>query len=264
MVRRQAAFACAFCGARIVPRLEPGMLCADAESGFCSHPAESLCRACSRPLCDRHNDPRRLYWHAALDWSVLCPDWKAADRTEWARINAALPHFPAPGVEPAFEWQDLDRESRKAVGFVEYEALEAVRPVAQKWNADTTEMGCVFDGVCAECVGEAEVAVSKAMGPFVRRYRQIALRDRLSAIRSTCEQGLKYIESFLGRAPAKEIADADSLPTLDTLDSESPRRDWDRWGIRLRNRLETIDRFAPRVAACGSKDDSTASAEPVQ
>ena len=91
------------------------MLCADAESAFCSHPAESLCRACSRPLCDRHNDPRRLYWHAALDWSVLCPDWKTADRTEWARVNAALPRFPAPGVEPDFEWRHFERESRQAV-----------------------------------------------------------------------------------------------------------------------------------------------------
>jgi hypothetical protein len=255
VVRRLAAFSCAFCGGRIVPRLEPGTLCADAEGGFCSHPAESLCRACSRPLCDRHNDPRRLYWHAALDWSVLCPDWKTADRTEWARVNAALPRFPAPGVEAPFEWQHFERESRQAVGFLEYEVLEAVRPLTRRWSGDTTEMGCVFDGVCAECVREAEVAVSEVVGAFVVRYRQVAVRDRLAALRAACEQGLKYIESFLGRAPASSIPDEDSLPPLDTLDAESPRRDWDRWGLRLRNRLEAMDRFAPRLAACGPKDD---------
>ena len=41
---------------------------------------------------------------------------------------------------------------------------------------------------------------------------------------------------------------------LDALDAASPRRDWDRWGIRLRRRLEAIDRFASRVAACGGSD----------
>jgi len=261
VVRREAAFACAFCGARIVPRLEPGMLCADAEGGFCSHPAESLCRACSRPLCDRHNDPRRLYWHAALDWSVLCPDWKTADRTEWARLNAALPRFPAPGVEPPFEWRRHERESRQSVGLLEYQVLEAVRPLARRWNGDATEMGCVFDGVCAECVREAEAAVSAAVGGFIVRYRQVALRDRLAALRAESEQGIKYIESVLGRAPASTMRDEDSLPPLDTLDAASPRLDWDRWGIRLRKRLDAIDRFASRVAACGSKDDNTSAPE---
>ena len=138
LVRRQSAFACAFCGARIVPRLEPGTLCADAEGGFCSHPAESLCRACSRPLCDRHNDPRRLYWHAKLDWSVLCPGWKTADRTEWARLNAALPRFPAPDIEPPFEWHRFEKESRQAVGGLEHEMPEAVRPLARECDESSS------------------------------------------------------------------------------------------------------------------------------
>ncbi len=262
LVRRQAAFACAFCGARVVPRLEPGTLCADAEGGICSHPAESLCRACSRPLCDRHNDPRRLYWHAALDWSVLCPGWKAADRTEWARLNAALPRFPAPDVEPPFEWHRHERKSRQAVGWLEHEMLEVVRPLARRWSGDATEIGCVFDGVCAECVREAESAVGEVVEAFVVRYRQVALRDRLGALRAECEQGLRYIETFLGRSPAATISDEDKLPPLDTLDSTSPRLDWDRWGIRLRKRLEAIDRFASRVAACGASDESAKGSAP--
>jgi hypothetical protein len=261
-VRRQAAFACAFCGARIVPRLEPGILCADAEGGFCSHPAESLCRACSRPLCDRHNDPRRLYWHAALDWSVLCPGWKAADRTEWARLNAALPRLPAPDIEAPFEWQRHERKSRQAVGWLEHKMLEAVRPLARRWSGDATEMGCVFDGVCAECVREAEKAVAEVVAAFVVRYRQVALRDRLAALRAECEQGLRYIEAFLGRSPADTIPDEDKLPPLDILDSTSPRLDWDRWGIRLRKRLEAIDTFASRVAACGASDEPAQKSTP--
>jgi hypothetical protein len=256
LVRREAAFACAFCGARIVPRLEPGTLCADAEGSFCSQVAESLCRACSRPLCDRHNDPRRLYWHAALDWSVLCPAWKAGDRAEWARLNAALPRFPAPGVDPPFEWRRFERESRQAVGWLEHEILEAVRPQAQRWSGDATEMGCVFDGVCAECVREAEQSVSRVVAAFATRYRQVALRDRLSALRAECEQGMRYIEAVLGRSPARSIREEERLPPLDTLDSSSPRLDWDRWGIRLRKRLEAVEHFASRVAACRGTDEA--------
>ncbi len=74
------------------------------------------------------------------------------------------------------------------------------------------------------------------------------------APRAECEQGLRYIEAVLGRSPATSVRDEDSLPPLDTLDSASPRLDWDRWGIRLRKRLEAIDRFASRVAACGAED----------
>ena len=47
------------------------------------------------------------------------------------------------------------------------------------------------------------------------------------------------------------------MPALDVLDSTSPRRDWDRWGIRLRDRLAAIDRFASRVSACGGEGGSS-------
>jgi hypothetical protein len=232
--------------------------------GFCAHPAESLCRACARPLCDRHNDPRRLYWQAGLDWTVLCPAWTGADRAEWARLSRALPRLPAPDVEPPFEWQLHEKESRQAVGLLEYEVLEVVRPLARRWSGDATEMGCLFDGVCAECVGEAEEAVSEAVAAFSVRYRQVALRDRLAALRAECEQGLRYIEAFLGRSVAEAVPDESSMPVLDVLDSTSARVDWDRWGIRLRDRMAAIDRFAPRVAACddeaeGAKSGGTGS-----
>ena len=255
-MRRPAGFACAFCGARVVPRLEPGTLCSSGESGFCAHPAESLCRACARPLCDRHNDPRRLYWHAGLDWTVLCPAWTGADRAEWARLNGPLPRIPAPDIEPSFEWHPHERGSRQAVGLLEHDVLDAVRPLARRWSGDATELGCLFDGVCPECVGEAEEAVNDVVGRFVVRYRQVALRERLAALRAECEQGLRYVEEVLGRSVASTIPDEDNLPALDILDSTSPRRDWDRWGIRLRDRREAIDRFASRVAACGGKDGS--------
>jgi hypothetical protein len=240
-----------------VPRLEPGTLCTDDEGGFCSTPAESLCRACGRPLCDRHNDPRRVYWHARLDWRVLCPSWTAEDRAEWARLNAPLSGFPAPGVEPPFEWRRHERDSRQAVGFLEYSALEQVRPIVKKWAGDANENGCLFDGVCGECVTEAEEAVSEAVESFAVQYRQVALRERLAALRAEYEQALRYVESVLGRAPLASIKGEEKLPSLDGLDSDSPRRDWDRWGIRLREQLEAIDRFAPRVGACGEDPTAT-------
>jgi hypothetical protein len=246
-----------------VPRLEPGTLCASGVSGFCAHPAESLCHACARPLCDRHNDPRRLYWHAGLDWTALCPAWTGADRAEWARLNRALPRLPPPDIEPAPEWRRYEKESRQAVGELEYEVLEAVRPLARRWFGDATEVGCLFDGVCAECVSEAEEAVREAVGAFVVRYRQVAIRGRLAALRAECEQGLRYIEDFLGRPVANAVPDEESMPALDGLDATSPRVDWDRCGIRLRDRLAAIDRFASRVAACGAEHGDGRSDEAV-
>lgn len=256
-MRKEAALVCAFCGARVVHRLEPGTLCASGE-GLCAQAAESLCRACGQPLCDRHNDPRRLYWHAGLDWSVLCPDWSGSDRSEWARLNAALPRFPAPDIEPTFEWRRFEKESRQAIGMLEFTVLEAIRPVASRWSGDSTEMGCVFDGVCAECVTEADTAISELVEGFVVEYRQVAVRDRLAALRAECEQDLRYIEDVLGRAPAESVPNEDSLPPLDTLDGSSPRRDWDRWGIRLKERLRALDQFAAHVARCGSREDAGA------
>jgi len=253
-VRKEAALVCAFCGARVVHRLEPGTLCASTRGGFCAEPAESLCRACGQPLCDRHNDPCRVYWHAGLDWGVLCPGWSGADRSEWARLNAALPRLPAPDIEPSFDWRRFEKDSRQAIGMLEFTVLDSIRPVAGRWSGDSTEMGCVFDGVCPECVAEAEAALSEVVGGYVAQYRQIALRDRLAALRAECEQGLRYITDVLGRAPAESIPEEDTLPPLDTLDGSSPRRDWDRWGIRLKERLGAIDRFAARVAKCGSAE----------
>jgi hypothetical protein len=257
-VRKEAALVCAFCGARVVHRLEPGTLCTSGQGGFCPEPAESLCRACGQPLCDRHNDPRRIYWHAGLDWSVLCPDWSGADRSEWARLNVAPPRFPVADIEPSFEWRRFEKDSRQSIGTLEFAVLEAIRPVAQRWSGDSTEMGCVFDGVCAECVTEAEAALSEVVSGYVVRYRQVALRDRLAGLRAECEQGLRYITDVLGRTPADSVPGEDSLPPLDTLDASSPRRDWDRWAIRLKERLGAIDRFAARVARCGSPETAGA------
>jgi hypothetical protein len=188
---------------------------------------------------------------------VLCPAWTGADRAEWARLDAPLPRLPAPDVEPSFEWRHHERESRQAVGLLEHDVLNAVRPLARRWSGDATELGCLFDGICPECVSEAEEAVSEAVEAFVVRYRQVALRERLAALRAECEQGLRYVEEVLGRSVASTIPDEDNLPALDVLDSTSPRRDWDRWGIRLRDRLAAIDRFASRVAACGGRDGSS-------
>ena len=76
----------------------------------------------------------------------------------------------------------------------------------------------------------------------------------LAALRAECEQGLRYIEDVLGRPPAENVEGEENLPPLDTLDSSSPRRDWDRWGKRLRDRRAAIDRFAAQVAKCGKKE----------
>jgi hypothetical protein len=192
---------------------------------------------------------------------VLCPDWTGADRAEWARLNAALPRLPAPDVEPSFEWHRHERESRQAVGLLEHDVLDAVRPLARRWSGDANEQGCLFDGVCPECVHEAEEAVTDVVERYVVRYRQLALRDRLAALRAECEQGVRYVEEVLGRSIATEIPNEDALPALDSLDSASPRRDWDRWGIRLRDRLQAIDRFASRVSACGGGDGSATGAD---
>ena len=190
---------------------------------------------------------------------MLCPDWSGADRSEWARLNAALPRFPAPDIEPSFEWRRFEKESRQAIGMLEFTVLEAIRPLARRWSGDSTEMGCVFDGVCAECVTEAETALSEAVEVYVVQYRQVAVRDRLAALRAECEQGLRYITDVLGRAPA-ETRPGRGHPARPWTRSTppAPGATGTAGGSGCERRLGAIDRFAARVAKCGSAEGAGA------
>ena len=118
-VRQKGRFACSFCGARIVPRLEPGTLCGDdGGAGFCSDLAVGLCRYCARPLCDRHDAPKRYYWTEPLSWRALTPRWSAREGADWGRLNGPFQRFPIEGFEP-FEWVPHDKPSLYAIGLLE-------------------------------------------------------------------------------------------------------------------------------------------------
>lgn len=250
--RRQRDFACAFCGSRVVPRLEPGTVCAEeTTAGLCSKAAESLCRRCARPLCDRHNDPKRHYWHAELDWRHLCPDWRPEDAAAWARLTAPFQRFPVSGVEPPFEWIEHERGSRRALGALEDEILAALRGPAAEAGGEASENACVFDGVCGACEREAEARLRRVVAGFTARYARLAFRERAAALRAEWEQALRYVEAVLHRPIAKRLREAEALPALGPLAADSPRRDWDRWGLLLRERLAALDAFEARLADCG-------------
>jgi hypothetical protein len=250
--RRQDHFACAFCGSRVVPRLEPGTVCAEeVASGLCSKPAESLCRRCARPLCDRHNDPKRFYWHAELDWRHLCPGWRPEDAAAWARVTAPFQRFPASGVPPPFEWVEHERGARRALGVLEDEILAALRGPSAAAGGDAGETACVFDSVCGGCERQAETELRGVVAGFATRYARLAYRERATALRAEWRQALRYMEAVLGRALAKRLRDAESLPALGPLAADSPRRDWDRWGLLLRERLDALEALDGRLAACG-------------
>lgn len=240
-----------------MPRLEPGTLCAEeVPAGLCSQAAQSLCRRCARPLCARHDAPKRYYWHAELDWQRLCPGWRPEDAAAWARLTAPFQRFPVSGVPATFEWVEHERAARRALGTLEDELLAALRGPASAAGGEAGENACVFESVCLACQREVEAALRRLVASFAARYARLAYRERASALRAEWRQALRYIEVVLGRPLARRLRDAEALPALGALAADSPRRDWDRWGLLLRERLAALDAFEGRLPECGGAAES--------
>lgn len=247
VVRREGGFSCAYCKARVVPRLLPGTLCEDQGAALhCGKPAETLCRACARPLCDRHNDPKQLYWHEPLHWRNLCPGWSAQDGVGWERLQRPVQRLPVEGFEP-FAWTPHDRNMQYEIGQLETEIFERAKPLAQAAGGDIDDQAVRFHSVCADCERETGAAIRAAVSEFALRYRERAYRERLRALRAETEQAVRYVEAFLRRRIARRPAPADA--PFGGVDAGSPPQDWDHLGQELQRRLATIERLSAALAA---------------
>jgi hypothetical protein len=238
--KKAGRFACAFCGAAVVPRLMPGTLCAEDVGALCSKPAQTLCRSCARPLCDRHNDPKASYWHASLTWKQLCPKWTAREATEWERLCRPLQRFPLDGFSP-FEWVPHDRRAQYELGVLEGEIHAAIQPLARAAGGDVDESACRFESLCGECEREVLGRIEEAVLRFAERYARLAFTERIAALRADAEQSVRYVECFLRRPISRKRID-DSRPWTG-LGTDSSRADWDRCGQEFKARIEAIDRL---------------------
>jgi predicted RNA-binding Zn-ribbon protein involved in translation (DUF1610 family) len=249
-VQREAGrFLCSFCGATVIPRLLPGTLCGEQEGAVCSHPAETVCAVCARPLCDRHNDPKTIHWPAPLNWRRLLPDWDERDGADWAHINAPFQKFPVAGIEP-FPWVPHARENLYQAGLVEEEMLAQMRSLVHEAAGDADEVACRFESICSACERELTGRVEKRVSEFSDRWRRVAFVERLAAFAAEGEQELRYIEAFLNR-PIRKVDDegAGEEPLYPDLSASSPRKDWDRCGWEVKARLGLVERLRSKVRA---------------
>jgi hypothetical protein len=238
---------CAYCGAAITPRLPPDAVCGDRGSGGpCAALAQSLCRGCARPLCDRHNDPKYVYWSDALSARRLMPHWTRQDERDWAHVTAPLPRLPVAGFEP-FEWRHHHRQSQYETGELEAEILGHVRGIAATVDGDANESGCRFASLCQDCEAKVEAELDAAVGAYTGRYGALAFANRLDALEADLCQAQRYVEAFLGRPLAASEAEPDgSLPELA---ADGPSEDWERCAAELLARLAAAARLARRLKA---------------
>jgi hypothetical protein len=241
IVRKDRRFACAYCKAMVVPRLQPGTLCEDAAGArHCGKPAQTLCKGCARPLCDRHNDPKAVYWHEPLHWKSLCPCWAPQEGAEWERLVRPFQRLPLEGFAP-FQWTPHDRNAQYQLGLLEGEVFERVKAAARAAGGDCDEQAARFESLCSECESETAQAICKAAVEFAPRYTERAYRERLSALHAETEQGIRYVEAFLRRPILSRMLAPDG--PVSGLGLDSPKQDWDRLGQELRQRLSVIVRL---------------------
>jgi hypothetical protein len=222
-------------------------MCGEREGGVCSHRAETVCAVCARPLCDRHNDPKAIHWHAPLSWRRLVPEWDERDAADWARLNAPFQKFPVAGVEP-FAWVPHVRDNLYQAGVIEEGMLAQMRALARAAAGDADEVACRFDSVCSACERELTGRIEKEVSEFGERWRRVAFVDRLEAFAAEGEQQLRYIEAFLKR-PIARVADAGDEPIYMDLAAGSPRKDWDRCGCEVKARLGLVERLCSKLRA---------------
>lgn len=241
IVRREGRYSCAFCRSTVVPRLTEGSVCDDVSHGaHCGELAETMCKGCARPLCDRHNDPKAVYWHAPLHWRLLCSGWQRDDGRFWDQISRPTRLFPFDDFQP-FEWVFHDRQAQYAVGVLEGEIHEAVKAVARPAGGDVDDNAARFESLCTVCEAEVEAGIQKTVGAFAARYRDVAYRDRAAALARETGQAVRYVEAFLQRPISERPGEGDP-PT--SVGPDSPRREWDAFGQVLQERAARLERLA--------------------
>ena len=234
----EGRLACTYCGATFTPRLVPGTLCGDLDGG-CLQPAQTVCRGCGRPLCDRHNDPKLHYWNASLMLEALLPQWGADEARAWAQLVQPFQKFPVPGVE-GMAWQGCERENLQEIGELEERVVAAVEPLVHACGGDIAEYACQFESLCGACERRVLAQITTAVSAFAAEYRVSAYENRLEAIEADLKQALAGVQAFLGRdvpAAPEGLGDEAQFTSL-TVDSDPA--EWDRCGWEIRRRLRLV------------------------
>jgi hypothetical protein len=244
-VRRAGRFACAYCNAAVLPRLLTGTLCEDrGPARVCGKAAESLCRSCARPLCDRHNDPKSYYWHQPLHWRRLC-GWSEHDGAAWDRLQRPFQRLPVEGFAP-FPWTPHERNAEYELGALEGEMLERAKAIVQPVGGDIDDEAVRYESLCSSCESETAAALERTLDEFRGRYLALAYRMRLRAMRDETEQGVRYVEAFLRRPISRRLALTDD--PVSGLGIDNPTPDWERLGLELKERLDTIRHLEDSLA----------------
>lgn len=241
----EGRYACVYCGATITPRLEPGTLCSDLEGG-CLQPAQTLCRRCARPLCDRHNDPKTIYWNSTLLYDALFPQWDSQNARDWWQLTKPFQKFPVPGVEN-LDWQPYERRSLREVAHLEERIRTVVDPVVRSGGGAVREYVCLFESLCLGCEKELRTEMVERVLPFVGEYRSTAFVNRLEAIEADLKQARSYITAFLGRDPTPLPEELRGEAQYTQLTADSPPDEWDRCGWEVERRLGMVKRLIGRV-----------------
>jgi len=244
--RTHGALRCGFCGTEGQARLLPGTLCGEGD-GACAAPADSLCRGCGVPLCDRHNDPKRHYWMAALDWDDLCPEWGPADGREWVRLQTPFQHFPVPGFTP-FAWVDYEHPLLGAVGFVEQELAARAYPLVRAVGGDLSDQVCLFDSVCQGCFDATVRAIGAVVDANRDRYGRLAYAEALDALERDLDQSRRYVEAFLDAA-LPELKEGAAVEVPPPLGPDSPKEEWLQVGHEIQCRLAAIRTLREKLPA---------------
>jgi len=236
---REQRYACNYCGATVVPRLLPGTLCGEPRG--CRELAQSLCRRCARPLCDRHNDPHRLYWQAELGLERLVPGWTTGDTRDWFELTRPLPRWPGQAERPC------EQAALRQQGELEARVLEALKPLVLAAGGDLREEGCRFESLCSACLAFVEQSISDALQPWAAAWRETAFVERLEALEADLRAARAHVAARLAQPLPAAPAEALAEPWFASLDDGSAPDEWQRCGWEIERRLRLVDRLLPRL-----------------
>ncbi len=236
---REQRYACNYCGATVVPRLLPGTLCGEPRG--CRELAQSLCRRCARPLCDRHNDPQRVYWQAELGLERLVPGWTTEDTRDWFELTRPLPQLAGQAERPC------EQAALRQQGELEAKVLEALRPMVLAAGGDLREEGCRFESLCSACLAFVEQSISGALQPWGAAWRETAFALRLEALEADLRAARAHVAARLAQPLAPPPPEALAEAWFAALDDSSAPDEWQRCGWEVERRLRLVERLLPRL-----------------
>jgi len=240
--RKDRQFVCTFCGSAVIPRLLPGTLCGDfvTEGRACAEPALSLCRGCARPLCDRHNDPKRYPWMEPFDPRCLRLNWSSEELSSWIRLNQIFHRFPLDGFEP-FKWIRHQHMSDYAVGQLEFTLSQRLNPLVEDYGGELSESFCTFENLCTTCEKEALGRIRELVDGRQKTYRRVAYEAHAEALLAEAQQVLAYVEAFLHYPISSTMLSPGIEEPPIALRLDSPAQEWEKKGTQAKERISALE-----------------------